>query len=608
MASNVGVNVVEVDGLAAPSIAGAATSVAAFAGITARGVPNQPVFITTFAEFQARFGGYSANGYVAYSLDGFYSNGGQNAYVNRIVATGAAPALLTLLNRESTPAPVLQVRGGYRGRTDPGTWGENLRVDVVDDPLASTRLSSSTVANATSAQVISVAGIGVGSVVRLSDAANVAWRKITALDPNTRTISWTAPTPPVFNVATTEVTTGEYRVTVRYAPSAGADAAVVEDWRTLSMEPDLATYVVRAINDAFTGSTYITVDDLSSRLDPGDRIPAPVTNQTLVGSAEPLPAPTDFTGNPLTKSGFHAFDALDVTLLVAPDVHRLAPAGRVLVVRGALDYCAARGDCMYIGSAPDRGAAPGTTPRSLADYTQLESDYVSSIESYSASFQAAKTYGALYAPWILVSDPLASGPTPVRFIPADGHILGVYARTDDERGIFKAPAGLQALVRGALDVSARFTDAQHTELVRGALVNGVRPTSGAGIVVAASRTLSTDTRWWFVNVRLLFNFVKSSLRDGLRFVRQEPHDEALRRRVKLNVVTPFLLGLWRQGAFGSDPPQAVFTIICDATNNPPDQVDLGFFRIEVYFYPAKPVETILIVVGQQPNGATASEA
>jgi len=101
--------------------------------------------------------------------------------------------------------------------------------------------------------------------------------------------------------------------------------------------------------------------------------------------------------------------------------------------------------------------------------------------------------------------------------------------------------------------------------------------------------------------------VKVSLRDGLRWVAQEPHDDELRRKVKFNVVTPFLLGLWRQGAFGSDPPAQVFTVICDQTNNPPEQVDQGNFTVEVYFYPVKPAETIVIIVGQQESSASASE-
>jgi phage tail sheath protein FI len=152
------------------------------------------------------------------------------------------------------------------------------------------------------------------------------------------------------------------------------------------------------------------------------------------------------------------------------------------------------------------------------------------------------------------------------------------------------------------------TDADHTDLVRNGGVNGIRAVPGAGIVVDASRTLSTDTRWLFVNVRRLFNFIKSSLRDGLTWVAQEPHDEALRRMVRFNVVTPFLLGLWRQGAFGSDPAEQVFTVKCDSENNTPQGVANGLFTLEVYFYPAKPAEAILIIVGQQDSGATAAEA
>ena len=186
--------------------------------------------------------------------------------------------------------------------------------------------------------------------------------------------------------------------------------------------------------------------------------------------------------------------------------------------------------------------------------------------------------------------------------------MGVYATTDLERGVWIAPAGIQTTVAGALDVSAEFTDAQHDDLVRNGFVNGIRRLPGIGISVAASRTLSTDTRWWFINVRLLFNFVKSSLRDGLRFVRQQPNTGELQRTVKFNVVTPFLMNLWRRGAFGSDDAKNVFTVRCDDSNNPQSEVDIGNFHIDVTFYPVRPAETVVIVVGQQPTGSSASES
>src|SRR2546429_2222860 len=98
-------------------------------------------------------------------------------------------------------------------------------------------------------------------------------------------------------------------------------------------------------------------------------------------------------------------------------------------------------------SAPDRN--PGLTiHRALSEYTpQLESDYLNlTVKPFSEQFQANKVYGALYAPWIQVLDPVGTGPNPTRFIPPEGHVMGVYARTDQERGIFKAPAGNAAQV------------------------------------------------------------------------------------------------------------------------------------------------------------------
>jgi phage tail sheath protein FI len=616
MALDVGVNVIEVDGRARPAIQAAATSVAAFIGRTERGVPNRPVRITTPAQFRDRFGGYLADGYLPLALDGFFINGGREAYVTRVVAPTSVPAARTLLNRAGTPAPALRVTAGYRGLPEPGAWGTRLRIDIRDDPRADTQLSAAIVG--TTAPLKSLGGLRVGSVVHFMDGANSEFRKITAIDPAAGSISWVTALTGAYGVPTSRVQSAEFRLTVSYQPSSAAPISVVEEWATLSMETDSPDYAIDRVNHPFTGSRYVLLADVSGSATTGVENPAVASGLALTGSAtDPSPDLADYLGSAALRTGLFAFDTVQVQLLAVPDAHLFAvattttpadPAKRRALVRAALDYCAARGDCTYVGSAPDRGPRPNVVPRARSDYVQLESNYVDTVEAYSALFQGNKVYGALYAPWIQVTDPAASGAPPTRFIPADGHIMGMFARTEQERGIWKAPAGNAAQLRGALDVAALFSDAQHTDLVRSGYVNGVRALPGLGIIVAASRTLSTDTRWWFVGTRLLFNFVKSSLRDGLRFVRQEPHTDELRRSVRLNVVRPFLLGLWRQGAFGSDPADATFTIKCDAENNPPNEVDLGNFKIEVYFYPVKPAETVLIVVGQQPSGASAAEA
>src|SRR5262249_4281995 len=150
-----------------------------------------------------------------------------------------------------------------------------------------------------------------------------------------------------------------------------------------------------------------------------------------------------------------------------------------------------------------------------------------------------------YGPWIVVPDPIGIGDNPRIMLPPVGHVMGVFARIEQTRGIWKAPAGDEANLLGVLDVTVRLSDADHTDLVVNGAVNGIRALPGVGVVIDASRTLSTDPRWRYVNVRLLFNFVKSSLRNSLRWVRQEPNRISLWDAIKYGSITPFLMGLWR---------------------------------------------------------------
>jgi len=331
------------------------------------------------------------------------------------------------------------------------------------------------------------------------------------------------------------------------------------------------------------GSRWITVADLNSASPVGNDVPATLAWTPMTQGRDGTPTSGQFIGDEAARTGFHAFTSQEIQLLTCERTD-------ATIVAAALAYCETRGDCMYVGAVPE-----GLTEAGQAI-------------PYGVSFQAKKAYGALYAPWITVADPLVPGDNPRRDIPPVGHVLGMMGRVERNRGVWKAPAGDEANLANVLDVTYRLTDAEHTNLAKQGAINGIRFIPRAGVVVDSSRTLSTDPRWMYVGVRLLFNYVKSSLKSGLRWVRQEPNRDALWNAVKFNAVTPFLLGLWRQGAFGTGTPAQVFTVICDASNNPPSQVDQGFLNVDVFFYPSKPAETIVITVGQQPSGATASEA
>lgn len=701
MAYNIGLNVVEVDGSATPAIVGAATSVAAFNVITRRGVPNRAIRISSYPDFEQRFGSAFTGGYGAYLVKGFFDNGGQTAYINRVVATdattGAAPASSTL--RDASNANTLLLEGGFRGDEDPGHWGDDLYVRVtarasarttvketapasvtgsaltapvnmstfpsltvrVDGETAATvitfqasdfaapnaatlaeirdainrrttklvaslsgnslvltstgqvaRLSKDftrlqvTVANATlgfavmanpvvgtpaaraptGTTLAEVSSLVVGDALRVSDGTNTALVKLMSVNALTGAVTWTQAiaTIATFDPILLRVSKVEFDLDIALG---GGDADhIVESWPGLSMESDVPNYVETVLNNPLQGSRYVMATDTHSASSVGADVPAATTGFVRFDPGrDGTPTANDFIGSATLKSGFYAFDAYEVQLVTTERTD-------ALILSAALAYCASRGDCMYVGAVPE---------------ATIQAD-LSAALGYGQGFQGRKVYGALYGPWIIVQDPIGTGATPLKKIPPVGHVMGVYARTETTRGIWKAPAGDEANLAGALDVEYRLSDAEHTTLVKNASINGIRAVPRAGIVVDASRTLSTDTRWLYVNVRLLFNYVKSSLKQGLRWVRQEPNRDALWNAIRLGTVTPFLMGLWRQGAFGTGTPEQVFSVIVDASNNPPAEVDKGNLVVEVYFYPSKPAETIVVKVGQQPSGATAAEA
>jgi hypothetical protein len=583
MALNIGINVLETEGTASPAIAGAATSVAGFCIATRRGVPNTPTFVTSFSQFVERFGGFDTESLGAHLVKGFFDNGGRRAWICRAASADdePEPAFATIRRGAAGNSPaLLTVRGGYRGVEDPGPWADGYQVHASPSFVAAVATPNPQLA-ATNARLESVSGFSVGDRVIVAAGDQRQAVSVTEIDPGTRTLTW-APAlsnPGNFAAADTRVSSTDIDVWV----TPPDDDHVVERFPQLSLDESAANYAVTAINDAGRGSKWITVVDARNSGRDADGAPAIEVVATLDDGEYPDVTPTDVVGDESAHTGLRAFDPIDIQLLTTE-------LGDRAVVQSALDYCALRGDCTYVGSVP------------------LASVPAGSAVDYGAGFQGAKVYGALYGPHILVVDPLSRSANPTVWVPPNGHVMGVYARVEATRGIHKAPAGDEARIFGALDVEYRLSDAEHTDLVERGSVNGIRVVPGAGIVVDASRSLSTDIRWRYINVRLLFNYVKSSLRQGLRWVRQEPNRTTLWTAVHYGSVRPFLLGLWRQGAFGTGEPDEVFTVVCDESNNPPDEVDKGNFTVEVTFYPSKPAETIVIKVGQQPSGSSAAEA
>ncbi len=208
-------------------------------------------------------------------------------------------------------------------------------------------------------------------------------------------------------------------------------------------------------------------------------------------------------------------------------------------------------------------------------------------------------YGAYYFPWIQVYDPERGNV----FVPPSGHVAGVYARTDNERGVHKAPAN--EIVRGALGLKYQISKGEQ-DILNPKGINCIRTMQGGGIRIWGARTLSSDPSWRYINVRRLFIMVETSIERATQWVVFEPNDSRLWKRVT-RTISSFLTLVWRQGALFGETPEKAFYVKCDEETNPPETIDVGQLIVEIGMAPVKPAEFVIFRIGQMPIGGGVEE-
>jgi len=292
---------------------------------------------------------------------------------------------------------------------------------------------------------------------------------------------------------------------------------------------------------------------------------------------------SDLIGTPDLKSGLHAMD--DVT-----DVNFIAIPGAfdVGVIGQAVGYCTVRRDCFFIADSPGKITkdTPVTDPAHVADFL-------------SNHITVKTSYGSLYYPWLLINDDVGAGKNPTRFVPPSGFIAGLYARIDNTRGVWKAPAGTEASVIGPIDLEYKVTDSEQ-DILNPIGVNCVRQFAASGIVVWGARTLGTlsDPEWRYVPVRRYAIYLEQSILRGTQWAVFEPNDQRLWASLKANI-DDFMMGEFNKGALAGSTPKDAFIVKCDADLNPPSEVDAGRVNMEVKFAPLKPAEFVIIRISQK---------
>lgn len=208
---------------------------------------------------------------------------------------------------------------------------------------------------------------------------------------------------------------------------------------------------------------------------------------------------------------------------------------------------------------------------------------------------------AFYFPWVRGPDPLQQGA--VRAFPPSGYVAGICARTDSRRGVWKAPAGSEATLDGAIGFEVPMTDVQIGQLNPRA-VNCLRTLPVYGNVVWGARTMIGDndrgSEWKYVPVRRLALFLEESLFRGTQWVVFEPNDEPLWAQIRLSIGN-FLQDLFRQGAFQGRTPDEAYFVKCDRDTTTQADINLGIVNIQVGFAPLKPAEFVVIRIQQKAS-------
>jgi hypothetical protein len=505
------------------TIAGVATSIAAFVGRTARGPVSEPFMCTSFGDFERIFGGLTRLSTLPFAVRDFFQNGGRQAIVVRLYKAGADPDSATI-----------DANGLLLRAASPGSWGNALRARVE---------------------------FGAGLVSPdLADQWAPEFPGITEGD--------------LFNLVVHDTAPGG-------ATEAYLNVTVVDSPRRIdTLLENQSRLVVANGTPSFPTSSHAAPGPGQDIWDPTLTLSTGIDQPGSDGDGLDEAA---FTGGG-DKEGLFALEKADIfNLLVIPPYTADGNVDASLV-GDAATYCEQRRAMLLVD------------PRSDWDAVEDARDHVGDVGTTSKN-------SALFFPHIRRPNPLY--PDQVEnFIPA-GAVAGIFARTDTNRGVWKAPAGQDASVVGAPAFSVPLTDGEIGQLNPLGL-NCLRTLPAAGRVVWGSRTLQGNDRlaseWKYIPVRRTALFIEESLYRGTQWVVFEPNAEPLWAQIRLNIGA-FMTVLFRQGAFAGTTPRDAFFVKCDAETTTQDDVNLGIVNIAVGFAPLKPAEFVVIRI-QQMAGQT----
>ena len=581
-----GVYVEEYDSGATP-MQGVSTSTAGFVGLAERGpVIGQPQLVTSFADYKRMYGGYLSeaaygnNRFLPYAVEQFFANGGARAYIMRAVPGDAKAG--------SRTAGVLKITAA-----NPGAWAEDLRVTVTPASKAKTQVMA---ANGAELTLKNADGFNPGDVVELFDGKTAAHATVKSVLDKVVTLD----APCALDVADTKVGTAKYIKTCEITLTARL-GETVETFENLSLKPDALNNV--CVKTAKSDLICVEVTAAKAPAAPapkekdkdGKEIPAPAPKAASIvpyelcgGSGSELVltlqggsngsvltvTPDAFLGKddgPGKRTGLQAFQENgNVSIMAIPGV--TAPE----VQASLIAFCENKKSCFAILDVP------------------MELKKTNDVANFRDMYDS--TYAAMYHPWLEMYD---AGSKRSAYFPPSGAMAGIYARTDIERGVHKAPAN--EVVRGCTGLSCAYNEGEQ-DILNPIGVNLIRSFTGRGIRVWGARTISSNGLWKYLNVRRLFIYVEESIKANTNWVVFEPNSTTLWNRVTRTIET-FLATCWRDGALAGSTPSEAFFVECGPTTMTQDDIDNGRLICQIGIAPVKPAEFVIFRITQK----TASE-
>lgn len=582
------------------TITGVATSITAFIGRTLRGPVDKAVTINSFGDFERIFGGLWVRSPLGYAVRDFFLNGGGQAIIvrlfNKDTAAGAAPSKVPLTIGNLT------LEAAYEG-----SWGGNLRLIMdaqVSEQVAQVMgLVKTDLFNLTILE-LGPEGVPVQSELFRNLSIKPSSRRIDkVLLGESKLVRWKGSWPPAALPNIAAIHTADAELTAARQQLATAQAAnppVPAD--IAAAEANLKTKQQNLAN--------ITTDNITQ----ADQQLAAAKKQLADAQAATPPVPADIAAAQAAVAA--ATTALD-TARKGSDGSELTKADNFTPPNGQTNkkglYALEDADLFNLLCIPPYLVATGNIDPSLvaeaAAYCEkrramllvdapAEWNDTASAKAGVGNVGTNSKNAALFFPRLTQPNPLHDNQLE-NFVPC-GAVAGVFARTDTTRGVWKAPAGLDATLVGVPKLSVPLTDNENGEL-NPLGINCLRSMVPAGRIIWGSRTLQGDDRfaseWKYIPVRRTALFIEETLYRATQWVVFEPNDEPLWAQIRLNIGA-FMHNLFRLGAFQGMTPKDAYFVKCDKETTTQNDINLGIVNIIVGFAPLKPAEFVIIKLQQ----------